>query len=71
MPNKNPHLLLLPGLLNDARLWQHQVSVLSRLAQTTVADLRGKTPYRSLLPVCCPKRLPGALRWPVFRWEGT
>lgn len=34
-----PHLLLLPGLLCDARLWQHQVKALSELAHVTVADL--------------------------------
>lgn len=34
-----PHLLLLPGLLSDARLWQHQASALAELAYVTVADL--------------------------------
>lgn len=34
-----PHLLLLPGLLNDDRLWQHQISALSDMAHTLVADL--------------------------------
>lgn len=34
-----PHLLLLPGLLCDARLWQHQVTALSELAHVSVADL--------------------------------
>jgi pimeloyl-ACP methyl ester carboxylesterase len=35
----NPHLFLLPGLLNDARLWQHQISGLSDMADASVADL--------------------------------
>lgn len=34
-----PHLLLLPGLLNDARLWRHQVAHLSDVALPVVADL--------------------------------
>jgi len=34
-----PHLLLLPGLLNDARLWQHQVSSLDDVAVPVVGDL--------------------------------
>lgn len=36
-----PHLLLLPGLLNNARLWEHQVAELSGIAVPTVADLTG------------------------------
>lgn len=36
---KIPHLLLLPGLLNDARLWKPQKSALSKIAPTSVADL--------------------------------
>lgn len=36
---ESPHLLLLPGLLNDARLWWHQTSHLSDLVVPTVADL--------------------------------
>ncbi|QNM94706.1 alpha/beta fold hydrolase [Chitinimonas koreensis] len=32
-------LFLLPGLLNDARLWQHQVEGLADLADVTVGDL--------------------------------
>ena len=34
-----PHLLLLPGMLSDARLWQHQAAALADLAYVTVADL--------------------------------
>jgi pimeloyl-ACP methyl ester carboxylesterase len=36
---KIPHLVLLPGLLNDARLWQHQVTALAEVIHTSVADL--------------------------------
>ena len=36
--NKTP-LILLPGLLCDERLWEHQVETLSDLADITVADL--------------------------------
>jgi len=32
-------LLLLPGLLNDARLWQQQMADLDDIAQASVADL--------------------------------
>lgn len=34
-----PHLLLLPGLLCDARLWQHQAAALAATAHVSVADL--------------------------------
>lgn len=34
-------LILLPGLLNDARLWRHQVADLAPLAEPEVADLVG------------------------------
>jgi pimeloyl-ACP methyl ester carboxylesterase len=34
-----PYLLLLPGLLCDARLWQHQVAALAGVAHVAVADL--------------------------------
>ncbi|HWU98672.1 MAG TPA: alpha/beta hydrolase [Oxalicibacterium sp.] len=34
-----PNLILLPGLLNDARLWQHQADRLMEIANVSVADL--------------------------------
>lgn len=34
-------LILLPGLLNDARLWRHQVQSLAHLTEIEVADLVG------------------------------
>lgn len=33
------HLILLPGLLNDAALWAHQTGTLTDVAETTVPDL--------------------------------
>ena len=33
------HLILLPGLLNDAALWRHQIDHLGDLAEITVGDL--------------------------------
>ena len=38
MRSRTP-LLLLPGLLCDAALWQHQIETLADLAEITVADL--------------------------------
>lgn len=35
----NLHVLLLPGLLNDARLWQRQITDLANVAEFSVADL--------------------------------
>lgn len=32
-------LVLLPGLLNDHRLWNHQIAAVAPLAESTVADL--------------------------------
>ena len=34
-------LILLPGLLNDERLWAHQMAQLADLAEIRVADLVG------------------------------
>lgn len=34
-----PHLVLLPGLVNDSRLWQHQASGLADIAHVSVGDL--------------------------------
>lgn len=43
MPQKTP-LVLLPGLLLDARLWRHQVSALAGIAEIAVGDLsRGES----------------------------
>ncbi len=39
--SQKQNLLLLPGLLNDARLWQYQIAALSDVAHATVADLTG------------------------------
>ena len=36
-----PHLVLLPGLINDARLWQGQSPTLSNFAGVTVGDITG------------------------------
>jgi pimeloyl-ACP methyl ester carboxylesterase len=38
---KNIDLFLLPGLLNDVRLWQYQISGLANVARATVANLTG------------------------------
>ena len=45
------NILLLPGLLNDARLWQKQVAELSDLVFATVADLTGADSIASLATV--------------------
>lgn len=45
---KSPHLFLLPGLSNDAHLWEYQVSALSHLAHASVADLTGADSISSL-----------------------
>lgn len=42
------HLLLLPGLLCDQRLWQQQIDGLAGLAQCTVADLTGHNTITAL-----------------------
>ena len=34
-----PYLILLPGLVNDSRLWQHQASGLADIAHVSVGDL--------------------------------
>jgi len=39
MVTQLPHLVLLPGLVNDSRLWQHQISGLADIAEISVGDL--------------------------------
>jgi pimeloyl-ACP methyl ester carboxylesterase len=39
MPSPRVPLVLLPGLLNDARLWQHQIAGLADVAQPYVGDV--------------------------------
>jgi len=39
MPSPRVPLVLLPGLLNDARLWQHQIAGLADIAQPYVGDV--------------------------------
>lgn len=34
-----PHVVMLPGLANDARLWQHQTAGLSEIAHVWIGDL--------------------------------
>ena len=41
MPSPRLPLVLLPGLLNDARLWQHQIAGLADIAQPHVGDVAG------------------------------
>lgn len=40
-PAGKPYLLLLPGLLNNSRLWEHQVEHLSDVVSPVVADVTG------------------------------
>jgi pimeloyl-ACP methyl ester carboxylesterase len=37
--NRSINLVLLPGLLNDAQLWQHQLQALAPFAEVSVGDL--------------------------------
>jgi pimeloyl-ACP methyl ester carboxylesterase len=39
MVTQLPHLVLLPGLVNDPRLWQQQITGLANIAQVSVGDL--------------------------------
>ena len=39
MPSSRVPLVLLPGLLNDGRLWEHQIAGLDDIAQPHVGDL--------------------------------
>lgn len=42
------HMVLLPGLLNDARVWQHQTSGLSSIANIWVGDLTKATSINAM-----------------------
>ncbi len=39
LARRYPPLVLLPGLVTDARLWQHQISSLGAITQVSVGDL--------------------------------
>ena len=54
-----PHLLLLPGLLTDARLWQGQVAGLAGVARATVADLTGADTVPALAASALAQAPPG------------
>ncbi len=47
-PCSDLHLLLLPALLCDQRLWRHQTEHLAGLAKCTVADLTGENTITGL-----------------------
>jgi pimeloyl-ACP methyl ester carboxylesterase len=53
------NLLLLPGLLNDARLWQHQCTALASLADVRVADLTGADSMHGLATAVLAQAPPG------------
>jgi pimeloyl-ACP methyl ester carboxylesterase len=48
MPSPRLPLVLLPGLLNDARLFQHQIAELDDIAIPAVGDLAGADSMQSL-----------------------
>lgn len=48
MTDKKLPLVLLPGLLNDARLWQHQITALEGYADITVGDLTRRDTIEAL-----------------------
>jgi len=58
-PNANARLLLLPGLLCDARLWQAQVTALSGVASCTVAELTSGDNVAALAAAALEQAPPG------------
>jgi pimeloyl-ACP methyl ester carboxylesterase len=56
---KYPSLLLLPGLLCDARLWHHQVAGLADVASVSVADLSGADSVPELAAMVLSQAPPG------------
>ena len=65
MPSPRLPLVLLPGLLNDARLWQHQIAGLADLVQPQVGDVSSG----DRLPVIAAQVL-AAVRDPRFALVG-
>lgn len=53
------NLLLLPGLLNDERLWRHQMESLDKAAACTVADLTGHHTIAALANAALAQMPPG------------
>lgn len=56
---KTPNLLLLPGLLNDARLWKRQVDDLAKSVHCTVAGLTGADTMAALAASVLKQAPPG------------
>lgn len=56
---KHPSLLLLPGLLCDARLWHHQVEGLADVSTVSVADLTGADSVPELASMVLSQAPPG------------
>ncbi len=57
--NSVPHLLLLPGLVCDSRLWQQQIFDLADSAHCTVADLSGANSIPALAESAIAQAPPG------------
>lgn len=56
---KDRALLLLPGLLNDARLWREQIAGLAGVARATVADLTATDTMAGLAATALEQAPPG------------
>ncbi|MNN23020.1 Alpha/beta hydrolase family protein [compost metagenome] len=56
---EHPSLLLLPGLLCDARLWRHQAAGLADVAGVSVADLSGSDSIAELASLALSRAPPG------------
>ncbi|MNO33943.1 3-oxoadipate enol-lactonase 2 [compost metagenome] len=56
---EHPSLLLLPGLLCDARLWHHQAVGLADVADVSVADLSGADSIAELASLALSRAPPG------------
>lgn len=63
-------LLWLPGLLNDARVFGHQVAALSNIADATVADLTGAHSIAALAQTALDTMPPGPFAMAGFSMGG-
>ncbi len=65
-----PNLLLLPGLLTDARMWQPQISGLGGAARCTVADLSAATSIEAMAKSALAQTPPGPFALAGFSMGG-
>jgi len=65
-----PHVILVPGLMCDAAVWEHQATTLQTLTTVEIPD-HGMNDSLEEWPGACSRGLLRGLRWQGTPWEGV